>query len=251
MAPAKKQRKQRAPRRARKGGKKPRGGRDVRDFASLSVKRSLAVPGGNPTVNNMYYYMNVQLADFARAVQVAQAYQHFKISKCTMTIKPTFDTFTGGGSSKMNLYYMVDKSGSIPTNVTLEGLKQMGAKAHALDEKPFVISWRPSVLTTDMTAGGAAGAIQSNQYKLSPWLSTGNIPVNGAWAPNLTDHLGLYWFVEQLITGVTTQYQVEFEVQFQFKKPLYLPDSQGTTQAIAAFPAIEDGSKDGIVGGID
>ena len=31
---------------------------------------------------------------------------------------------------------MIDKAGAIPTNITLEGLKQMGAKPQALDEKP-------------------------------------------------------------------------------------------------------------------
>lgn len=238
-----------------KGAKRGKGrGRkalaNIKDYASLSCTRTLAVPAGQFTVNNMYQYMNIQLSDFGRAVQVAQAYQHFKIRAVTLRIKPTYDTFGQGGSSKMNLYYIIDKSGSIPANPTLEMLKQMGAKARALDEKPFEVTWAPAVLTTDMTQGGPAGLLQANQYKISPWLSTGNVPVNLAWAPNLTDHLGIYWYVEQLLTPVATPYMCEFEVQFEFKKPLQTV-TPGANPAIAVgFAEIND-SKDGVVGGPD
>lgn len=61
---------------------------------------------------------------------------------------------------------MIDKAGAIPTNITLEGLKKMGAKPRALDEKPIVIGWKPSVLENVMTAGGGAPLTQEPDTRL-------------------------------------------------------------------------------------
>lgn len=225
--------------------------RDVPDMASMSVKRTIQpVGGGNFATNVMYEDRNEDLANYDRAVQVAKAYQHFRIKKITFTLKPTYDTFQSGapgGSSKMNLYYMIDKSGSIPVNPTLEQLKQMGAKAHAFDEKPFKISYRPSVLTADQVA---AGAVIASQYKISPWLSTSINPLGAAWNPSTIDHLGCFWYVEQLFGG-GVQYNVEVEVQFQFKKPLWVGQQGAAQPATQVQGAILDSSPDGIVGGGD
>ena len=122
----------------RKGGKAAgRRTRNVAEYASLSEQRTMSVSGGF-TTNNLYSLMNTSLDQFKRASTVAQGYQHYRIKYIKVSVKPTFDTYqtVGGGpatiSSKPNLYYMIDKAGAIPTNITLEGLKQMGAKPRAL-----------------------------------------------------------------------------------------------------------------------
>lgn len=228
---------------------------NVSDFASLSTKRTMTATGGGAfAVNTLYSLMNTQMADFNRAEVVASQYQHYRIKKVALTIKPTYDTFiAGGANSKTNLYYMIDKSGAVPTNVTLEGLKQMGARPKQLDEKNITITWTPSVLGAVMYAAGAPG-VQGNEassYKLSPWLSTqSGVAVPGAFVPSAVDHLGIYWFVDQLTPGTGTQYAVEVEVQFQFKKPL-APYNIGAPQAIPAVKAILNDSPDGIEGGGD
>lgn len=225
---------------------------NVPEKASLSCKRTL-VPdgGGNFTTNNMFSLLNIQLIDFQRAVNVAQSYQHYRIKSVQLTFKPTFDTFAAGNMSKMNLYYMIDKSGSLPLNVTLEGLKQMGARPFSLDEKPKTISWRPSVLESSMYAGGAGLAASPSKYLISPWLSTNaNIANAVGFVASGIDHLGIYWYNEQLITPVAQPYQVDLEVQFEFKKPL-TQLSQGITPAVRAVVAEIDDSKDGVVGGGD
>ena len=141
---------------------------------------------------------------------------------------------------------MIDKAGAIPTNITLEGLKQMGAKPRALDEKPVPIGWRPSVLTVDMTAGGVAPLTQASQYKISPWLNTNANTVDvAAWNPSTIDHLGLYWYVETLVS-TAQPYEVDVEVQFEFKKPL-IATSVGQVSAIPAGLAQLNASKDGVV----
>lgn len=224
--------------------------KDVKDFASLSVKRTITPQGGGNFASNiMFENRNTDLASYDRAVQVAKAYQHYRIKKITITLKPTYDTFQSGapgGSSKCNVYYMIDKSGSIPQNPTLEFMKQMGAKAHTFDEKPFVISYAPSVLDAVQTA---ANLSQPSQYKVSPWLSTNINPLGVAWAASTIDHLGCFWYVEQLFGG-GLQYNAEIEVQFQFKKPLwYTPGNQAP--AMKTEVAQLDDSSDGIVGGPD
>lgn len=236
----------------KKGGKRGRAARDVPDMASLSVKRSMEVgtppaPGFN--TNTMYSLMNTQLIDYQRAVQVAAAYQHYRIKKITLTFKPTLDTFTNGSSSKPNLYYMIDKSGTIPTNANLEALKQMGAKPIQLDEKNITVSWRPSVLESAMYAAGGVGAASSSKYKVSPWLATtANNVSPGAFVPSGIDHLGCYWYVDQL-TPLGYQYTIECEVQFQFKKPLI--NILSSVEAIPARVATLNDSADGVVGGGD
>lgn len=230
---------------------------NVPDLASLSVKRTIVAPpsGGTFQTNTMYKLMDTQLIDYQRAVQVAQAYQHFRIKKIKITWKPLYDTFVGAvGStvSKPNLYFMIDKSGSIPTNVTLEGLKAMGAKPKQLDEKNLSFEWSPSVLEATMYAGGGAGVTSASKYKISPWLTTNaNVVSPGVFQANGTDHLGIYWYVDQLLnTQAAYAYTCEVEVQFQFKKPLSA-NNIGTTEALSAQLAELNDSPDGIVGGGD
>lgn len=229
---------------ARRGFKKAQ---DVPDFASLSVTRTVVSGAQNPDflTNTMYTATNVQLADYPRAAHVSQAYQHYRIKKITLRLKPTVDTFAQGGPSKNYLYYMIDKAGSIPTNATLELLKQMGAKAHVFDERQKEISWRPSVLADTSTNPGAL-ASSPNKYMISPWLSTNaNVVSPAVFQPSTVDHLGVYWMIQQQFAG-GYGYVAEIEVQFEFKKPVWVAIT-GSPVATPIRVALEDNSADGIV----
>lgn len=230
---------------------------NVSDYAGRSVVRSLSSgsSSGLFDANQLYSLMNTSLEQYDVAVQIAQAYQHYRIKSVSLKVQPQFDSYVFSGTQtqgKPNLYYMIDKSGTIPTNITLEGLKQMGARPRALDEKPIVITWRPSVLTSDMTTGGAGAVAQPSQYKISPWLSTSSTPVFTPWNANSVDHLGIYWLVDSTSFSATTlNYKVDVEVQFEFKKPLWAKGTSSQVSAIPARPAITNDSRDGIVGGTD
>lgn len=227
---------------------------NVPDRASLSETRTVVASGGN-IVNTLYSLMNTSLDQFTRAPLVAQGYQHYRIKNISMKFKPPFDSFVSGttvGFSKPYLYHMIDKSGAIPTNITLEGLKQMGAKPRALDERPLLVSWAPAVLQQELTSGGGAPTSQGAAYKISPWLNTSNISVSSPWNPSTVDHLGVYWYLEAQANGQppTFYYEIDVEVQFEFKKPL-ITRSVSSTHAIAVQLAVENDSSDGIVGGPD
>jgi len=249
--PAKKIYRKRRP--AKKPMKKRAKRTNVPDKASLSETRSLIAPGGN-TINTLYSLMNTSLEQYTRAPLVAQGYQHYRIKHISLKIKSPFDTWISSGNTyaKPYLYYMIDKAGAIPTNITLEGLKQMGAKPRALDEKALTINWSPSVLQQEMTAGGGAPTSQGAGYKISPWLNTSNITVGSPWNPSSVDHLGVYFFVEAQANGTPTPYfyEIDVEVQFEFKKPL-VTRSVSSVHAVALEIAQLNDSPDGIVGGPD
>lgn len=216
---------------------------NVPDKASLSVSRTVA----NGLTNRMFTYDNISLSDFPRAVQVAQAYQRFRMTGIRVTFKPAYDTYQEGIGifQKPFLYHMIDRSGAIPDNVTLEALKQAGARPRALDEKPLVIQWRPSALAGEMNLAGAQSAAG---YKISPLLSTNyNATQALPWQPSQVAHQGLKWYVEQ--AGGDTTVFVEIEVQFEFFKPIW-PSLAAEPASTLVFAKL-DASPDGIEGGTD
>lgn len=56
--------------------------------------------------------MNTQLVDYPRAVQVAQAYQHYRIKKIKITWKPLYDAFVG---SAVYVLHVVSKNEVFPS----------------------------------------------------------------------------------------------------------------------------------------
>ena len=220
----------------------------VPDVASLSVNRSLARPAGGPfLVNQMFDLHNISLDDYQRAVQVAQAYQYFRIKSARLTFKIGYDTYQAGAgaATRPNLYYMVDKGYTIPTNVTVEQLKSMGARPKVCDNKPISITWSPAVRTYDNAPVGPL----PTQYKVSPWLSTNSAADLGVFLANPTNHNGIYWYVQMDATGgVDYNYNCELELQFEFKKPLWT-GSQSATPSESAVLAALNNSPAGIVTG--
>jgi len=203
----------------------------VPDYASLSETYDLTNPATgtvNFTSNTMFQKRDFTLAGQPRAAAVGAAYQHYRIKKVTLKFKPQLDTFLqGGGNVIPNFHYMIDKSGSLPTNVTLAAMKSMGAKPLRFDDKTITVQWRPSVLTA---TASAPGVDSQTQYRISPWLSTNANALNpGAFVASSVDHLGLFWYLEQ-VQG-NCNYNIEATIEYQFKKPLNATLA-GETEAI-------------------
>jgi len=226
-------RKRRGGLRKRKVGVRRRGFRPARavpEWASCTESMALTtITGVNYTMNQMYGFNATQLAYFVnRAVPIAQSYQHFRLKRVLLEFKPQYDTFapiagapTGQGFSAPNLFYMINKAGSIPTNPTVDNLRSMGAKPIRFDEKILKVAWRPSVLQEN---SGTLGDIGS-AYKISPWLSTNaNANAVGIWNPSTVSHLGIFWTVQRngIIPPGTAEltYDIQITVEFEFKKPL-------------------------------
>lgn len=199
--------------------------RNVNDYAGLSETTTL----GTLNTNTMYQKRDFTLAGSPRAAAVATAYQHYRIKKIELVFKPQIDTFVGGGGFALpQLFWMIDKSGSIPANSTLGALKSMGAKPKRLDDRNVRIAWRLSVLTS--TIDGTSSATIS-QYRISPWLSTNNNALQvGAFVASTVDHLGMFWYAET--AGNQLSYTVDVTIHYQFKKPLNTTLEQGQVEAI-------------------
>lgn len=233
-------RRRRFGRKGRKGMRRFKPVRNVSDYASLSVTQWV---NQVTRANVMYNINSIQLSQFPRAVQVGQAYQHYRIKKVLLEFKPAYDTFTpqnlpaGQNLQVPYLIYMLNKSGSIPTNVTSAMLRQMGAKPLRFDDKTIKVAWRPSVLTQTY---GQANA--QSQYKISPWLSTNANALNpGVFAPSEIDHLGIYFQLDRngaLPVGYEEYtFDVSITVEFEFKKPLMttaVGDPESTVVTVSA-----------------
>lgn len=197
------------------------------DVAGVSVTTNF-----NGLATNMTYSsLTTQMSDFARAVQVAQAYQFYRIKSLEFKFLPKFDTYQAGGVASLpNLLYMIDRSGAIPTNFTAGNLLQMGAKPRRFDDKNILVRWRPSVLTdVAYQVGGGAGSSAPSQYKISPWLATNQNSTSASpWVPSGVNHLGIHWVVET--TGTNSLYDLMVTAHFEFKKPL-VPAPTGSTQS--------------------
>lgn len=201
---------------------------NVSEWASLSQTKALLNPSGANlpfAADTMYSVLNVNLSAFDRASDVAKAYQFYRIKNIRMTFKSPLDTFNGavGSGPKPQLYYMIDKSASVPLGATLTTLKAMGARPKMFDEKNFQVNWKPSIL---VLAESLAGSTPS-EYKISPWLST---------EANAINHLGIYFISDCLASASAVGYYVDIEVQFEFKKPLWEvppPPTDGSTQPLA------------------
>lgn len=203
--------------------------RGVPEWASVTESVALTNLTGLPyNMNTMFGLNGTNLSQFlSRAVPVAQAYQHYRIKRIRLEFKPQYDTFTpsagaaGTGVLVPSLFYMINKSGSIPTNPTIDNLRAMGAKPIRFDDKIIKVDWRPSVLGEN---AGVLGDIGSS-YKISPWLSTNaNANNPGVWNPSTVQHLGIYFIVARPGTlppdVAELSYDVQITVEFQFKKPL-------------------------------
>lgn len=209
--------------------------RSVPDIAKLSESTVLSTY--TCVMNQMYQKRDFTIANNPRAAAVANAYQHYRIKKITLIVRPTVDTFVGGGAlggyTTPNFYYMIDKSGSLPTNISLSALKSMGAKPIRLDEKTIKISWRPSVLQDVQDAAGAVGS-RPVSYRISPWLSTNENALNpGVFQCSSVDHLGIFWYAETPTGPSTLTFNVEAILDVEYKKPMN-SSLTGDTEAIKA-----------------
>ena len=168
-------------------------------------------------------YFFTQLADLAfdRAQTVAQAFQEFRIKYVKLTFRPNFDTYQAGapGTAAIpQLYFMYNKSNSIPTNANAGTFASMGCRPYRMDDYNLVRAWKPTVINAPMTA---AGAVVASQILTSPWLSTNANSGNpaAAWAPSAVDHLGCAFYITNSVVADAQVYNIDVEVLFEFRKP--------------------------------
>jgi len=208
----------------------------VPDVASLTE----SITNRNPnspfyTTNQNYRLYNVSLQILPRAVQVAQAYQEFRIRRITVVYKAGADTFVlnpaGTLAAAPQLYYIVDKKAAVPSNFTIDTLTQMGATPKRFDDNLRKISWAPAVLQSSLT-DPAALSTSVAAAQISPWLPTNGSPGQTAFVASDVDHLGLSWMAFVPGGAAAVGYDVDVIVDVEYRKPRFNAPSPSSPQAL-------------------
>lgn len=187
------------------------------DIASCTVTKDL----GYDSMGVIYKLSEWSMAGYDRACSVAQNYQYYRITKAEFRFIPVSDTYIAGNPGELpNLYYVIDKSDSIPNvGTTVATLQSAGARPIRFDDKTITVSFKPAVVWKALDENG--GAANFGMVKTSPWLATNNNNTSdvSGWTPSSVDHHGLVYTVQGGVSGAN--YRVEQTLHFEFKKPLY------------------------------
>jgi len=178
------------------------------------------------TTNTMYGPSINQLSQFRRAIQIGGGYQEYRITGVTYKFTPRFDTFPANTDlatalSVPYLYHMVDRAGVVKPGASLGQLQAMGATPKRFDDKNIIVKYKPGVLNSVETS--LAGATNYTRPMISPWLATMNDPTSPLYNPSTVQHRGM-WFIldaKGLPGDGTYEFDVDIEVNFQFRKPLF------------------------------
>lgn len=239
-----------APRRGGLRRRMPMRRRHVAEYASCKEKISLSTyVGGSPTTyafngNQAYNQYNVTLASTVRAKVIAQGYQFYRIKSVTLRFKPSVDTFTQGTGAPQ-LFYRIDKLAECRAFNSARHFEAMGCVPRRFDEKNLTVTYKPAVIISTLD-NQPTGSSQWSKYLTSPWLATNkesNSP-SGLWNPSEIDHQGIAWFLSVLApTGtpaVQVPYDVEQEIEFEFKQPLVnLPPSEDFPEPVDVGTRVE------------
>lgn len=190
------------------------------EYASMSQTLSLV----NDPMNTIYRVDNINLSRFDRAVQVARAYQYFRITNVEFQFKPFMDTYTDSSVQSLPyLYYLIMKGDNQDIG-SFNLLRDAGAKPIRFDDKTIKVKFKPSVLNGvigEDTQGGNPQLTAWAESRTSPWLATSYLPASEStvWSPSFVPHKGLIYGVQQDASTVTKYYEVTVTVHFEFKKP--------------------------------
>lgn len=226
----------------RNAARRPRRARRARN-RKLRVSKRMSFPRSDIAVvkqtlqleddvmNTVLRYNTCNLAAFDRAVQVARAYQYYRIRLVEYKLKPYSDTYAPSGDPTLGkatpsvpyLYWLINKGDNMD-QASFNSLRDAGAKPIRFDEKTITLRWKPSVLMfSDNNRGDVTGVPAFNLQKVSPWLSTNDLAGTNStiWQPSKMPHTGILYGVEQDELGpIPYAYGAEVTVHFEFKKPL-------------------------------
>lgn len=191
-------------------------------------------------INTVYDATNIALYQFDRLVQIARAYQYYRITKIEWVFKPEADTFTGTTGTVPYFLYLIDK-GEVYQSTTFNEMRDAGAKPIRFDDKSIRVSWKPRVpMVTNADSTGNPALSYSMASKTSPWLLT-NANANSnpvSWVPSTVPHKGLYYGVQATGTYAVSTFTSEVTVHVQFKKPLGLAVDGGAPKPLPTVKEI-------------
>lgn len=215
-----------------------------------SAKQTLKL--ADDQFNSILKLDNVNLAQFDRMVQIAKAYQFYRITKLEYRLLPFADTYQTSGldgagnalphSSLPYAYTLINKGENLTVN-SFNALRDAGAKPVRFDDRTVKVQWKPTVNILTRDSDATPPSYNFALTRTSPWLSTNDVagqnPVT--WTASTVPHMGLLYGVEQDFVShpidnpdYENSYGVEITAHFQFKKPLNFPGS-GKAEEVSAI----------------
>lgn len=192
--------------------------------AAVRENYSISVPDGTVT----FFSFALGNAIFNRSISVAESFQEYRVKYAKLTFRPSADTYAPGTGPIPQLYFQYNKTNAILTSANLQTLLDMGCRPIRFDDKNIVKAWKPTVLVgADQTP---SSSLEASSVRTTPWCSTNLFAQNpgSAWSASLTEHLGAAFLVTRPNpAGPASNYFVDVEVVFQFRKPLSLQATTG------------------------
>lgn len=171
---------------------------------------------------NTAYNFTYQLQNApSRVINIAKAYQEFKIDYVEVRFKPLYDTYTTEaatpGITVPQLYHQIIKDPSVADMVDISQFKANGLNAMSLaKDGNMVWRYKPAVAISAQGSTGNDPAI----IRTSPWMNTEDTtstPTTPVF--NQTTHYGSCLWVNSTITTPFAVANIEVEVHYKFRKP--------------------------------
>jgi len=184
---------------------------------------------------NTSYAGEVNLSLFPRALDIADNFQEYRITKVTFKYTPQYDTYTSAAGSNTTLPYLYAKrlTYAAPAAFGLSFMTAMGAKPRRLDDKSLSVSYTPNINlfgTQGEQASTPVTPVPALMPKYKPWLSTHQVSPLGATAIYMdnTPHYGhVNWIDQASALPSLAVCGVEVTAHFEFRKPWELSAATG------------------------
>lgn len=195
------------------------------------------VPQQVVNLNTPYLFIKAGITG-PRASAIAKEFGLYRIAKIIYTHKPIFDTYSsslpGTGNSPNavpTLYWKMNRYGDFPAAFNGDYMRALGARPFRLDDKQVTFSYKPNILTAQDNAAGTTTA----GVKLTPWLSTDDMPQDNLFTLSTAEHYGHTLFVEGGGAGTAQGAVATLDIQivYEFKNPRLVVSS---SNAVAATP---------------
>jgi len=181
-----------------------------------------SISGATPLNSAQAYNFQFQLANApTRVLNVAKAYQEFKIDYVEVRLKPYYDTYSTTtattGVVAPQLYHQIIKDPSVVDMVDISQFRLNGINAIPFTKDGNKV-WRYKPAASIVPNGSGASA--SGMIKVSPWLDTEDFTSTAA-APvfSTTEHYGSALWIDGGSTTKVEMATVEVEVHYVFRKP--------------------------------
>lgn len=170
---------------------------------------------------NTAYDATVRIGDFTRALDIADNFQEYRITKVEFKYTPLYDTFidASGGTGVATVPYLYSSRQLLPPPAAfgLAYLKALGAKPRRLDDKTLIVSYTPNVNAVLNADGNSGSSLTTASPRYKPWIST-HVYTTASSMDN-TVHLGHQFWLDQAIAPGGVVSQLEVTAHFEFRKP--------------------------------